>query len=562
MQVLGMLPKKERKKKPEKEPQREKDTEYFQDRERDKQESSNSILLENRLSFQDRIKIKSKYSNTKLKPEVVRGSSIDDPDDPYAFPPDPVSDSCTKSNCLSPPQLPVDMLVLNSAISSTALNCSTRSPAPGESTAPATSIAKMYPELAEKLERIKPKNEPKLKGKVKSSRTMNQLQTKIAQNKIKDKMKRNQESSCHSHSQSPSNGFSPSPSQGYDCISLTSAGHSPVAAPAISHPQPFTSNRTSPQMDPILSHNDPLQVVPPDFMGFAHLAQNPLFHHPLPPPYVSTTSSALVSPNLPHPPLYQFPSPTQPQQTPPPPLVSPHSHPPSNLLPPPPPSPSTHTGIPHSIPYPGHELPFSHHPKPLALEPSLPPLPPPPLPLPTQTQQTLSIQTSVSNFLQQSPKCSPHVPPPPSPAPLPTFPVSLPQHVPLLNLPATTTHVTSTITTSSSSSSTISSTSVTSVIPTTSVTSTELKPPLTSTCSTTSMPARSSASQSHIYPTFTLPVARTRPRKAKNILMEKEAHRKLQLESAVKYYSYYVRRRIMNHSFFNCSKYKLVAYTA
>ncbi|KAL5010417.1 hypothetical protein ScPMuIL_012722 [Solemya velum] len=532
MQVLGMLPKKERKKKEKPEREREKEVDYFQDRERDKQESINSILLD-RLSFQDRIKFKSKYSNTKLKPEVVRGSSIEDPDDPYAFPPDPVSDTGTKPNCLSPPQLSVDMLVLNSAISSTALNCNTKSP--GETGAPTTSIAKMYPELAEKLERIKPKNEPKLKGKVKSSRTMNQLQTKIAQNKIKDKIKRNQESSCHSHSQSPSNGFSPSPSQGYDCISLTSSGQSPIAAPAISHPQLLTPNRTSPQIDPIMSHSDPLQIVPPDFMGFPHLAPAPLFHHPLPPPYVSTTSSSLLSPNLPHPPLYQFPSPTQPQQTPVPPLVSPHSHP-SNLLPPPPPSLSTH--IPHSISYPGNDVPFPNHPKSLPLEHSLP-QPPPPQPLPPPPPPNLSIRSTMSNLLHHSPKSSPQVP---------ALPVSPPQQVPLLNLPATTTHVTSTITTSSSSSPTISSTSVTSVISTTSVTSTERKPLLTST----SMPARSSVSQSHIYPTFTLPVARTRPRKAKNILMEKEAHRKLQMDSAVKYYSYYVRRRIMNHSFFNC----------
>ncbi len=63
-----------------------------------------------------------------------------------------------------------------------------------------TPIAKLYPELAEKLERTRSKPEVKLKndGKGKSqkhSRTMNKLQTKIAQNKIKDKWKKNEKMS-------------------------------------------------------------------------------------------------------------------------------------------------------------------------------------------------------------------------------------------------------------------------------------------------------------------------------------------------------------------------------
>ena len=62
-----------------------------------------------------------------------------------------------------------------------------------------TPIAQLYPELAEKLERTRSKPDVKSKGEVKNksgqknSRTMNRLQTKIAQNKIKDKLKKNGE---------------------------------------------------------------------------------------------------------------------------------------------------------------------------------------------------------------------------------------------------------------------------------------------------------------------------------------------------------------------------------
>ena len=57
-----------------------------------------------------------------------------------------------------------------------------------------TAIAKLYPELAEKLELVRTsKSDSKvMKGSLnKSSRTMNRLQTKIAQNKLKDRFKRN-----------------------------------------------------------------------------------------------------------------------------------------------------------------------------------------------------------------------------------------------------------------------------------------------------------------------------------------------------------------------------------
>ena len=73
-----------------------------------------------------------------------------------------------------------------------------RSKSPIKRPGSSTPIAQLYPELAEKLERTRTKPEVKLKGDVKSksgqknSRTMNRLQTKIAQNKIKDKLKKNE----------------------------------------------------------------------------------------------------------------------------------------------------------------------------------------------------------------------------------------------------------------------------------------------------------------------------------------------------------------------------------
>ena len=70
---------------------------------------------------------------------------------------------------------------------------------PGKRPGSSTPIAQLYPELAEKLERTRSKPDVKLKGDLKNksgqknSRTMNRLQTKIAQNKIKDKLKKNGE---------------------------------------------------------------------------------------------------------------------------------------------------------------------------------------------------------------------------------------------------------------------------------------------------------------------------------------------------------------------------------
>ncbi|XP_041371810.1 INO80 complex subunit D-like [Gigantopelta aegis] len=178
MQVLGMLPRKERK------PKKEKET---------------NTVLDNRLPFRDRMK--SKNNMTKLKSEMLRNKeiSLDDPDDPYAFP-DPVKDTPLVNNQT------VGGLPLNEALNSPVLQSK---PTQGGT----SSIARLYPELAEKLEKIRPKIEPRVvkeKGRIRSSRTMNKLQTKIAQNKIKDKLRKSQESGSNA-SVSPAS--MPSPDQ-------------------------------------------------------------------------------------------------------------------------------------------------------------------------------------------------------------------------------------------------------------------------------------------------------------------------------------------------------------
>ncbi|KAL3836012.1 hypothetical protein ACJMK2_021467 [Sinanodonta woodiana] len=227
MQVLGMLPKKERKPKKERE------------KEKDKGISSpkSTVPTENRLFFPT--KNKARLSDFKPQVGFDKGSSIDDPEDPYAFPADPPvnepQEKLNHSNSLqSSISSPSSCVNTNSHTFSPYHQAGAKSPADssGQST-----LAKMYPELAEKLEKIRPKVEPKVKGKVKSSRTMTSLQTKIAQNKIKDKLKKNQESSStSSQSQSPSHGFNNanSPGLGGNSISVnctTASTSVPVSLP-------------------------------------------------------------------------------------------------------------------------------------------------------------------------------------------------------------------------------------------------------------------------------------------------------------------------------------------
>ncbi|XP_036359431.1 INO80 complex subunit D isoform X2 [Octopus sinensis] len=214
------------------------------------------IFLDSRMSFKDRVK-----SKFHLKQCEGKEDSIEDPEDPYAFP-DPVSvdvlktstnpshNSTTTTTTVTTVTTTTttattittnnnnaninnnnNIVIFGNAATiavSSAVPCSTnngsgstgglstsgkpvesvashqppqwaRASAETSATAAASSgigtpIAKLYPELAEKLEgRKTQKPDQKSKGKVESSRTMNRLQTKIAQNKIKDKLKKTQD---------------------------------------------------------------------------------------------------------------------------------------------------------------------------------------------------------------------------------------------------------------------------------------------------------------------------------------------------------------------------------
>lgn len=150
--------------------------------------------VQDRNTFEDRLK--SKFNLQRKE----NGPANDDPEDPYAFPEPPSKplqgaarpDRSPKTKCPS------------GQVSPTEANHKTRMPElSSASLFSSTPIAQRYPELAEKLEKARVKPEVKLKLELKppiktstvqrSSRTMNRLQTKIAQNKIKDKLKKNQE---------------------------------------------------------------------------------------------------------------------------------------------------------------------------------------------------------------------------------------------------------------------------------------------------------------------------------------------------------------------------------
>lgn len=189
MQVLGMLPRKEKKLK------KDKNTEI--------------ISGDVKIPFQDRVK--SRFNINKLQNDVALHSNpIDDPDDPYAFP-DPSGDTKVVTTVVQP-------TTPSSAGDSPSSTHHVFAKSPGDSCSSGSSIAKFYPELAEKLEKIKPKSDVmklmKEKGKDKSSRTMNSLQTRIAQNRIKSKRRSTQESTSqsqsplHHHQGSPNDLFS------------------------------------------------------------------------------------------------------------------------------------------------------------------------------------------------------------------------------------------------------------------------------------------------------------------------------------------------------------------
>ena len=191
-----MLPRRERK--PKKEKDKDKDKEK---KEKEIKDKDNLTLSDtNKMTFGDRLKSKklslSKPAHSPLLGKVL--NPVDDPDDPYAF-----HDAAPE---VSPVANSMGQTGLAGGMSGGLADMASRSPYPQSLPSPSQSRpmgegmgglskAKLYPELAEKLEKVRPGPEAKTaKARARSSRTMNKLQTKIAQNKIKDKLRKSQES--------------------------------------------------------------------------------------------------------------------------------------------------------------------------------------------------------------------------------------------------------------------------------------------------------------------------------------------------------------------------------
>ncbi|GFN93351.1 ino80 complex subunit d [Plakobranchus ocellatus] len=144
-------------------------------------------------------------------------------------------------------------------------------------------IAKFYPELAEKLEkaRAKPPAEPKsaIKSRARTSRTMNKLQTKIAQNKINEKLRKSQELNysltdsnssplqMSSPEQSVSIEHSPSPGGDFSPASTSSQAFSPQAG---------TTPTPTPQFQQHQHHHSALSGLSSTLAGYeqGHLAMS------------------------------------------------------------------------------------------------------------------------------------------------------------------------------------------------------------------------------------------------------------------------------------------------
>jgi hypothetical protein len=212
MQVLGMLPRK---------PKKEKDKD--KDKDKDKKEDA-AIKDKDNVTpmdsgsvkqFADRYKPKKLTLTKSAQSALINKVStpVDDPDDPYAF------------NDAAPEMSPASASGGMGGMSSVLSDISSRSPHTSALPSPSRSLsdsltigmggigiskAKLYPELAEKLEKVRHTPEAKTsKARSRSSRTMNKLQTKIAQNKIaQNKLRKSQELS-QSVEHSPSSVASP-----------------------------------------------------------------------------------------------------------------------------------------------------------------------------------------------------------------------------------------------------------------------------------------------------------------------------------------------------------------
>lgn len=199
MQVLGMLPRRERK------PKKEKDKGKDKVKDISKDEKDMAPVPEiNKMTFGDRLKSK-KLSLPKSSAASILGkvsSPVEDPDDPYAF-----HDAAPEMDTVQTGVSSSGQTNTISGVSVVTTEVQVRSPHTQPLPSPvqcrpqgegmgSLSKAKLYPELAEKLEKVRPSPEAKTpKSRARSSRTINKLQTKIAQNKIKDKLRKSQESS-------------------------------------------------------------------------------------------------------------------------------------------------------------------------------------------------------------------------------------------------------------------------------------------------------------------------------------------------------------------------------
>ncbi|KAL8606110.1 hypothetical protein ACOMHN_032117 [Nucella lapillus] len=299
MQVLGMLPRRERKPKKEK------------DKDKDNSSKDNVTAAEaGKLTFG--LKSKKLTLPKPAAPPPLMGKILnpaDDPDDPYAFhdaAPEvsPAANSLAQSGAVG--MLPGGLADLAS-----------RSPYHPQSLPSPSQVrpcadgmgaggmpkAKLYPELAEKLEKSRPAQEAKTsKSRARSSRTMNKLQTKIAQNKIKDKLRKSQES--NQTELSPSQVASPE-RVGLGPSAFLNSGLGVEFGPVVAgEVNPANLNSTQlhplalpggvyPPLDALRGQAVGPGLLPgsrPDLYEVEHLKQSTLTSHhhsfhPLPPPY-------------------------------------------------------------------------------------------------------------------------------------------------------------------------------------------------------------------------------------------------------------------------------------
>ena len=202
MQLSGLIQKPEPKSRAKDRPAKVKDGKVKEVKVRE--ELKLKDMLDNCMTLEYRLK--SKFN---LHRHKENGPSATTPEDPYAFPDSGVESAGVAvttppvSTVQASPQHPPPAESPGNHVGLRPLENGTASLDVCASSLPsgtiAIPIAKLYPELAEKLEkaRVKPDVRIKLENKIsktssKSSRTMNRLQTKIAQNKIKDKLKKTQ----------------------------------------------------------------------------------------------------------------------------------------------------------------------------------------------------------------------------------------------------------------------------------------------------------------------------------------------------------------------------------